>query len=183
MPMPEPSAPNLSVPPLGDSAKADRYVASLVKLIEKDRVKVIQTDLSRFDLSSMQNHYRIELGGYDVEISHSIQTETNKDFYTMLFNSIRHVQEGESDKVVLAYIHLNDSQFARFKASADEYLERRQREADASRFTEVMAPIDDVLNTMVAEVDPNAVIPEQPLMPTDNNDQNPEFEQPLDDHR
>lgn len=172
MPMSDGPAPNLTIPPLGDPQKADRYINSIVKLLAKDKVNLVQTDLSKFDLSSMQAHYRLELGEYDVEISHSIQTETNKDFYTMLFNSIKRVQNGSSDKVVLAYIHLSDDQYAQFKAAADENLERQRRKADAGRFASVMAPIDAMLNNLVQEVDPNAVPINEPSLP-DELDQSP----------
>lgn len=183
------SAPRLSVPPLGDPAKAEKYINSLSKLINHDKVKVNRTDLNNFDLSTMQNHLRVDLGEYDVEISHNIQPETNKDFYTMLFNSIKKLQDGHTDKVVLAYIHLSDTQYGRIKASCDEYLERRQREGDQQRFTEVMAPLDSVLASIEQQVDPNSapqvsdqLVPDTELMPEPPDQHEEDDSRPLDSH-
>jgi hypothetical protein len=145
------SAPSSSLPPLGDPTKAETYITRLVRLIEKDKATVYQTDLDKFDLTTMQNHYRVDLGEYDVEVSHSIQPDTDKDFYTIIFNSIRKIQDGSSNKVILAYIHINEDQYRKFKISADEALERQKRKDDAVRFVEVMKPLDNVFNSLDPE--------------------------------
>lgn len=137
-----------SLPPLGDPAKAENYLNRLVRLIDKDKASVFKTDLDKFDLTSIQNHYRVDLGDYDVEVSHSIQPETDKDFHTMIFNSIKKVTAGSSSKIILAYIHLTEDQFKLFKVSADEALERQQRRDDKERFIEVMQPVDDLFNNL-----------------------------------
>ena len=145
-------------PPIGDPKKADKYINSLVRLISKDKVALTQTDLNKFDVATMQNHYRVDLGEYDVEVSHSVQAETNKDFYTIIFNNLKKLQDGKSDKVVLGYIHLVDEQYSRFKVVADEYLERRRKEADKERFAENLAPIEQLLEYM----DPEENTPNEP---------------------
>ncbi len=137
-----------SLPPLGDPTKAENYINRLIRLIDKDKAPVFRTNLDKFDLTSIQNHYRVDLGDYDVEVSHSIQPETDKDFYTMIFNSIKKVTAGSSNKIILAYIHLDEDQFKRFKVSADEALERQQRRDDTERFTEVMTPVDSLFDNL-----------------------------------
>ena len=167
------SAPSLSLPPLGDSQKAEKYISRLTRLIDQGKVTVIHTDLNKFDLSSMQNHYRVDLGDYDVEVSHSIQPETDKDFYTIIFNSLRMIQENKTDKVVLAYIHLTDDQYKRFKISADEALERQRRMDDAKRFVEVMEPLDNVFKNLDPEIEAEdqTFSPSLDTMSTPNNSQ------------
>lgn len=175
----DPNSSNL--PPLGDPEKADRYIASLVRLIAKDKVALTHTDLNRFDVTTMQNHYRVDLGDYDVELSHSVQPETNKDFYTIIFNNLTRLQDGKSDKVVLGYIHLTDEQYGRFKIAADEYLDRRRKEADKDRFAENIAPIEQLLDHLDPE---SAPPPAGEPAPTDNSthvsEEEPKSQTPLD---
>lgn len=140
-----------SLPPLGDNSKSESYVKRLIRLIEKDKVKVFQTDLNKFDLTTMQNHYRVDIGEYDIEVSHSVQPDTDKDFYTMIFNSIRKIQDSSTNKVILTYLHLTEDQYRRFKIAADEALERQKRKEDAVRFVEVMKPLDNVFNQLDPE--------------------------------
>jgi hypothetical protein len=173
--------PNSStLPPLGDPGKADKYIASLARLIAKDKVTLTHTDLNKFDVTTMQNHYRVDLGEYEVEVSHSVQPETNKDFYTIIFNNTKKLQDGKTDKVILGYIHLTDDQYGRFKISADEYLERRQKDLDKERFAQNLAPIEQLLSQMDSEAQM-----EEPVTQTSENLPTPEELKPttpLDQH-
>lgn len=167
-----------TIPPIGDPQRADRYINSLVRLINKDKLGLTHTDLNKFDVTTMQNHYRVDLGDYDVEISHSIQPETNKDFYTIIFNNIKHISDGKSDKVVLGYVHLTDEQYGRFKVAADEYLERRRKEADRERFAQNLAPIEQILGHM----DPESEMAQSQNAPSQVLSVSDESKSPLDQH-
>jgi len=138
-------------PPQGDASKADKYLQKLTQLIKQDKVTVGHTDLQKFDLNSIQDHYRIDLQEYEVEISHSKQPDTGKDFYIMLFNNLKVVQENDescTNKVILAYIHLTQNQFNQFKSVALQALEKKRIEEDNKRFIEAMKPVDNLLNSL-----------------------------------
>lgn len=132
-------------PPIGDQEKADYYTDKLIELVSADKLTVVRTDLSRFDPTSLQDHYRLDLKDYEVEISHNKQPDSGKDFYVMLFNNLKHVSNGCAEKVILAYVHISGDQFAKFKTIANDQIERRRKEAEEKRFKEVMAPIDQAL--------------------------------------
>lgn len=149
-----PPQPQLPPPPKGDSTKADQYTKRLIKLITENKVTVFHTDLKKFDLSSLQDHYRIDLGDYEVEVSHSKQPDTGKDFYVMLFNNLKRVQQdGNSciNKVILAYTHLTETQFKNFKEAALDQLERIHKAEEAKRFKQALAPIDQLLENRVPQ--------------------------------
>lgn len=141
-------------PPAGDSEKAEKYLGQLISLIEADTLKVIHTDLKKFDIASIQDHYRMDLGEYEVEVNHSKQPDTGQDFYVLLFNNLKKIENaGEScvNKVILAYTHLSQNQFVDFKEAADGALERKRKEEEEKRFADAMAPIDNVLNNMASK--------------------------------
>ena len=123
-------------PPSGDSAKAEKYLSQLIKLINQNKLLVNHTDLAQFDPSAIEDHYRMELKQYHVEISHSKQPETGQDFYIMLFTNLQDIRDGCSEKIILAYMHLTQEQFKRFKTTADEQVERRRKEEEEKRFAE-----------------------------------------------
>lgn len=135
-------------PPSGDPKKADYYITQLIELISSDKLTVTRTDLAKFDPSSLQNHYRLDLKDYEVEVSHNKQPESGKDFYIILFNNLKHINGQCSEKIILAYIHLSDEQFRSFKAAADNQLERKRKAAEEKRFREAMAPIDQVIGQL-----------------------------------
>ncbi|MBI2330220.1 hypothetical protein HYU94_02435 [Candidatus Daviesbacteria bacterium] len=137
-------------PPSGDPRKANHYIIQLVELIKSDKLIVMQTDLAKFDPSSLQNHYRLDLNDYEVEVSHSKQPDSGKDFYIILFNNLKHISGQCTEKIILAYIHLSDDQFRNFKAAADDQLERKRKEAEEKRFKETMLPIDQILEQLTA---------------------------------
>lgn len=137
-----------SPPPAGDSEKAEKYLGQLIDLIDQDKLKVAHTDLKKFDIATIEDHYRIDLDDYEVEVNHSKEPDSGQDFYVLLFNNLKKIKEGgEScvNKVILSYLHLTESQFSDFKKSADSAIEREKQREDAKRFSEAMAPIDEVL--------------------------------------
>lgn len=135
-------------PPHGDETKAEQYVQRLIHLINAGKVTVTRTDLQKFEISGLQDHYFINLGGYEIEVSHSKHLETGRDFFVMLFNNIKQVEAKCATRVILAYSHLNAVQFSNFKAAAGHYLGKQKREEENKRFQEAMAPIDQVLGSI-----------------------------------
>lgn len=133
------------LPPSADYKKADKYTAQLVGLINAEKLIVSRTDLSKFDPTSLQNHYRLDLKDYEIEVSHTKQADSGQDFYIMLFNNLKRIYGESSEKVILAYMHLTKDQFNEFKDAADKQLEKKEKEAEEKRFREVMTPIDQAL--------------------------------------
>ena len=135
-------------PPSGNQEQANRYITQLIELISADKLIAINTDLSKFDPTSLQNHYRIDLKDYEVEISHNKQADSGKDFYVILFNNLKFVSDRCTEKIILAYIHLTGDQFAKFKTVADGQIGRIRRQAEEKRFKEVMTPINQSLEQL-----------------------------------
>ncbi|MBI2600658.1 hypothetical protein HYW42_01780 [Candidatus Daviesbacteria bacterium] len=148
----------VGLPPNGDSGQAEKYILQLIKLIDKDLITVSHTDLSRFDPSSLQFHYRINLKDYQVEISHSKHPDSGKDSYIMLFTNIKNMIENRCEKLILAYLHLEVAQFNRFKKTADDQLFRIKKAEEEKRLKEALAPVDKVLD-QISNIE--AVIPSQ----------------------
>lgn len=147
-------------PPIGSPEQADKYLQKITELINNNKLPVHHTDLQKFDIASIQDHYKMDLQDYEVEVSHSKKTDTGRDFYILLFNNVKKIQNNEGscqEKVILAYIHLTAQQFENFKAAADGWLERKRIEEEAIRFKEVMDPIDKVLGDLetVSTKEPN----------------------------
>lgn len=145
--------PQVPPPPAGDSEKSEKYLGQLISLIETDKLEVTHTDLKKFDITSIQDHYRMDLGEYEVEINHSKQPDTGQDFYVLLFNNLKKIEDkGEScvSKVILAFTHLSHNQFIDFKEAADRALERKRKKEEEKRFADAMAPIDNVLNNLTS---------------------------------
>ena len=139
-------------PPIGDAEKAERYLTQLIELINADKLLVSHTDLSKFDPTSLHDHYRLDLKNYEVEVSHNKQPDSGEDFYIMLFNNLKLVNEKCTEKVILAYIHITGDQFAKFKTVAQDQIERKRKEAEEKRFKEAMAPIDSALEQLTASM-------------------------------
>lgn len=138
-------------PPIGNQKKADYYIIKLIDLINTDKLLVSRTDLSKFDPTSLRDHYRIDLKNYEVEISHNKQPDSGKDFYIILFNNLKHINNNCTEKVILAYIHILDHQFAKFKMAAENQFERKRREVEEKRFKETMAPVDQILEEIASK--------------------------------
>lgn len=132
-------------PPSGDSKKAERYIKSLIQLINADKLEVNHTDLSQFDPTNLQDHYRLDLKDYQVEVSHSKQPDSGKDFYVLLFNNIKQVRENCSERVILAYMHLDGDQFIAFKRSCEGQVGRAKQREEEKRLEEALSPIDAAL--------------------------------------
>lgn len=137
-------------PPSGDALMADRYIAQLIDLISQDKLTSLHTDLSKFDPTSLQDHYSVDLKDYEVEVSHNKLPDSGQDSYVILFNNLKFVNEKCTEKIILAYLHLTQDQFRNFKSTADEQLERKRKEAEEKRFKEALSPIDDLLAQLTA---------------------------------
>lgn len=135
-------------PPSGDPNQAEKYINQLVELIDTDRLDVAHTDLSKFDPSSLQDHYSLELDQYKVEVSHSKQPASGNDSYVILFTNIKNLTDGNCEKIILAYMHLSDNQFADFKNASLQQLERRRKAEEEKRLKEAMSPIDQALGNL-----------------------------------
>ena len=137
---------NAQNPPRGDFQQAEKYINQLVDLISRNKIEVSHTDLKKFDPTTLQDHYTVNLSTYHIEISHSKQPNSDKDSHVMIFNNLKHLAEGTGDKVILAYIYLAESQFSRFKAAADRQIYDRERALEEKRFNQAVEPIDQLLN-------------------------------------
>lgn len=135
-------------PPSGDPIKAEKYVNQLINLIEVDKLTISHTDLSKFNPSFLQDHYFLQLKDYQVEVSHSKHPHSGKDIYTMLFTNLKNVANGSCQKVILAYMHLDDSQFIKFKRACSQQLERKRRAEEERRLKEALAPVDNLLEQL-----------------------------------
>lgn len=143
MPEPRNSASSANTPPIGDSQKAEKYIAWLTDLISKDKLLVNHSDLKKFDISCMEDHYRVNLKDYEVEVSHSKHPETSADMFVLLFNSLQ--SSTTSSRSILAFVYLTKEQFLKFKVVADDQIERIRKAAEEKRFKEAMHPIDNLL--------------------------------------
>lgn len=145
-----------SKPPLGDFKKAQDYINKLVRLISQDKLKVVRTDLKRFDPTTLQNHYRLDLRDYQIEVSHSKDPNSGKDSYVMVFTNLATLSQNPetNQKVILAYLHLNQDLFGRFKNCAEEQLEKVRRLEEEKRFNQVMEPINRVLENIEEKPEP-----------------------------
>lgn len=156
--------PNLP-PPSGDPNQAVKYVNQLIQLVDTDKLDVVHTDLSKFDPTSLQDHYSMELKDYKVEVSHSKYPNSGKDSYVILFTNIKHVVSGNSEKIILAYLHLDDSQFNSLKKSFSSQIDRKRREEEEKRLKEAMTPIDKILEQLETK---SREIPEENPQNLDN---------------
>lgn len=137
------------VPPSGDSKKAEKYISKLIELINKDRLTVTHTDLKKFDPNALEDHYQLDLGDHQAEVSHGKQPTTGKDFYTILFNNLQQVRDGCTEKIILAYMHLNEDQFKRFAAATNDHHTRKVKEIEEKKFADAIKPIDEALDNLL----------------------------------
>lgn len=139
---------NTLLPPGADSDKAEKYVAALVDLVSQDKLIVTQTDLSRFNSSSMEDHYRVNLEDYDVELSHNRNSETKEETFIMIFNSISKFDNAEPKPLILSYMHLTSEQYLKLKEVADAQIERNKKKEEEQRFLKTMEPVDALLDQL-----------------------------------
>lgn len=136
-------------PPQGDYQKAEEYVSKLTKLISLDKLHVVKTDLQKFDPTSLQNHYRIDLTDYNIEVSHSKDPDSLKDSYIMIFTNVSKINASNlNQKIILAYLHLTQNQYQRFKEEANDQLEKIRKIEEGKRFTEAAEPIEKILDNL-----------------------------------
>ncbi len=146
------SNPEDQKPPQGDYKKAEEYITKLIKLISVDKILVVKTDLQKFDPTSLQNHYRIDLSDYNIEISHSKDSNTDKDSYIMIFTNVNKIDISNlNQKVILAYLHLTQNQYQRFKEEADKQLEKIRKVEEEKRFNEAIDPVNKILEHLQNE--------------------------------
>lgn len=151
-------------PPSGDPTQAEKYISKFIQLIDEDKLTVYHTDLSKFDPSTLQDHYRLGLKDYQVEVSHSKHPNSGKDSYVLLFTNLKKVSEGNCEKIILAYMHLDDSQFMKVKRASLQQAERIRRAEEEKRLKEVMHPIDKALEELNSSSD--NISPDQPASPS-----------------
>lgn len=135
-------------PPSGNPNQAEYYMTKLVELIDMDKLTAARTDLSKFNPTALHDHFRLDLKDYEVEISHNKQPDSGKDFYVILFNNLKFINEQCSEKVILAYMHLSPQQFHSFKSATERQMLRKKRLEEEKRLQEAMAPIDHTLDQL-----------------------------------
>lgn len=135
-------------PPVGDARQAEKYVDQLADLINQEKLKVTQTDLSKFNPSNLEFHFRMELRDYSIEVSHTKYPQSVKDNYNLIFTNAKQLQNGTANKVILAYFHLAEDQFAKLKTSATQQIARIKRAEEEKRLKEALAPIDQALENI-----------------------------------
>ncbi len=154
---------NLQInPPIGDSKQAEKYISQLIDLITQDKLEISHTDLSQYDPSSLKDHYRADLRDYQVEISHSKNPETDEDSYVILFNNLKQIKEGTSQKTILAYMYLDQTQFERFKNTAESQIEKKKKAEEEKRLKEALSPIDEVLENLRQDKELELIPAEEP---------------------
>lgn len=139
-------------PPIADPQMAEKYVDWLTDLINQDKLEVSHSDLKKFDLSCMEDHYRANLMDYDVEISHSKHPKSGEDIYVMVFNNISRISSEGGKPVILSYAHLTQDQFSMLKGVSDRQISRRLRAEEERKFKEAMKPIDEALDQLSEDV-------------------------------
>ena len=139
---------NLTPPPSGDPLQAEKYLRRIMELINEDKIDVAHTDLSKFNPGALQNHFRIDLAEYKVEISHSKYPNSDKDSYVMLFTNIQTLNPESPEKIILAYMHLNATQFSDFRETAFDQISRKKKQAEEKRLNDAMEPINYVLDQL-----------------------------------
>ncbi len=135
-------------PPSGDPERAEKYINQLINLMDQDKLDIFHTDLTKFDPTNLQDHYRVDLNDYKVEISHSKHPNSGKDSYVMLFTNIKNMAENNCEKIILAYMHLDDTQFMRIKRSYLEQDARKKKAAEEKRLKEALKPVDAILEDL-----------------------------------
>ncbi len=137
-------------PPMGDFERAEKYITQLINLIKQNKLLAHHTDLTKFDPSALEDHYRLDLADYQIEISHSKQPDSGKDLYIMLFNNTK-LPENSLEKTLLAYMYLTPDQFQSFKTAANNQIETLRKEEEEKRLQEALSPIDQALAKLTAD--------------------------------
>lgn len=138
-------------PPSGDPKQAEKYITKLIDLLNADKIQTDHTDLSKFDPSSLQDHYRLDLKEYCVEISHSKNPNSGNDSFVILFTNLQNVRDGCTEKIILAYMHLSLEQFKRFAYAAGQQFERIKKAEEEKRLNTALVPIDEAIKEMFTD--------------------------------
>lgn len=141
-------------PPSGDPHQAQKYVNQLAGLIDSDKIDIIQTDLAKFDPSSLQDHYSLDLKEYKVEVSHSKHPSSGKDSYIILFTNLKSITGIATEKIILAYMHLDEGQFSSLKKASLQQIERKKRKMEEQRLKDALLPIDETLEQLSSNITP-----------------------------
>lgn len=136
---------NLPPPPSGDSEKAEKYLNKIIDLLKQDKLTAYHTDLAQFDPNSLQDHYRVDLKDYQIEVSHSKQPDNGKDSFIILFNNLKLAENNLPEKIILAYLHLTTTQFNDFKSAAEDQIQKVAQQEQEQRLNEVLSPIEQAL--------------------------------------
>lgn len=136
-----------NTPPIGNHQQAEKYLSQLIESLRRQQFPLTHSDLSKFEPCSFQDHYRIDLGQFHAEISHSKHPQSGADVYSLIFTSIDKIRSGQSNQAILSYIPLTGEQFSRFKSTAEAYFAEQKRLAEEKRFKAAMQPIDSLLKT------------------------------------
>lgn len=141
----------LKSPPIGDQKYAEKYIDHLMEMLKWDKATLNHSDLKKYDPSTMQDHYRVNLGDYDAEVSHSINPNNGQNIYMLIFTNVAQIKAGQAQEAILSYIYLNEPLFSRFKTFAEGYFERKHREEEEKRFKTAMQPIDNIIAQSLSE--------------------------------
>lgn len=138
-------------PPSGDTKKAQKYIDKLVDFLDSEKIMAVQTDLAQFDPNSFQDHYRVDLKNYHIEISHSKLPNSGEDVYMMVFTNLQKIRDERlagkeyTNKVILAYTKLTPQQFHQFKTAVQKQIEIIKKREEQKRFDDALKPIDELL--------------------------------------
>lgn len=133
-------------PPVGDHQQSEKYLSQLINVLRSQKYPLTHSDLSKFDPGSFQDHFRLDLGDYFAEISHSKHPQSGNDVYSLIFTNVAKIKSGLASQAILSYLPLSADQFARFKSAAGEYFAEQKKLKERRRFEDAMRPIDDLLN-------------------------------------
>lgn len=150
-------------PPQGSEQKASEYITQITDLVNQDKLIVKHTDLSKHDPSNLQDHYRIELKEYMVEVSHSKDANTGRDSFVLLFTNLKNIRDGCSEKLILGYVHLTPQLFNQFKTAGVTQEARIKRQEEERLFNQNLQPINEALSEIASGkiiTEPTPSIPE-----------------------
>lgn len=145
-------------PPQGSEKKASAYITQLTGLINQDKLIVIHTDLSKHDPSNLQDHYRVNLKDYMIEVSHAKDANSGRDSFILLFTNLKNIRDGCNEKLILGYAHLTTDQFSQFKNAATIQDIRLKRQEEERLFKLNLQPIDDALEEIATGQSSNGSI-------------------------
>lgn len=151
-----------STPPIGDHEQAEKYITQIISAVRSGNFDLVHSDLSKFDPSSFQDHYRLDMGEFHAEVSHSKHPQSGSDIFSLIFTSVDKMRQGQTNQAILSYLPLTAEQFSKFKSTAEAYFAEQKRLAEEKRFKSAMQPIDSLLKTDLPNHSDNSVKPDHP---------------------